>query len=67
MAQRSEIDAHLADLAAGLPVGRSQDYRPNGPRIEGRAKLRRGVSGVAASLANTFGLHHPFIVIDNPA
>jgi hypothetical protein len=64
MAQRSEIDAHLT---AGLPVGRSQDYRPNGPRIEGRAKLRRGVSGVAASLADTLGLHHPFTVIDYPA
>lgn len=70
MAQRSEIDAHLADLAdlaAGLQVDFSEDYRLNGLRGQGRAELRRGVSEVAASLVEAFGLDHPFIVIDNPA
>lgn len=70
MARSSEIDAHLADLAdlaARLKVDFSKDYRLNGPRGQGRAELRRGGSRVTASLADAFGLDHPFIVIDNPA
>jgi dinuclear metal center YbgI/SA1388 family protein len=48
MAQRSEIEAHLAVL---LGVDRFKDYGPNGLQVEGRAEVRRLVSGVTASLA----------------
>lgn len=48
MAQRSEIEAHLAAL---LGVDRFKDYGPNGLQVEGRAEVRRLVSGVTASLA----------------
>ena len=48
MAQRSEIEAHPAVLSG---VGRFKDYGPNGLQVEGRAKVRRRVSRVTASLA----------------
>ena len=48
MAQRSEIEGHLATL---LGVDRFKDYGPNGLQVEGRAEVRRLVSGVTASLA----------------
>ena len=48
MAQRSEIEAHLA---AWLAVDRFKDYGPNGLQVEGRAEVGRVVSGVTASLA----------------
>jgi dinuclear metal center YbgI/SA1388 family protein len=48
MAQRSEIEAHLAAL---LAVDRFKDYGPNGLQVEGCAEVRRLVSGVTASLA----------------
>lgn len=48
MAQHSEIEAHLAVL---LGVDRFKDYGPNGLQVEGRAEVRRLVSGVTASLA----------------
>jgi len=48
MAQRSEIESHLAAL---LAVDRFKDYGPNGLQVEGRAEVRRLVSGVTASLA----------------
>ena len=48
MAQRSEIEAHPAVLSG---VGRFKDYGPNGLQVEGRAKVRRRVSGVTGSLA----------------
>ena len=48
MAQRSEIESHLAVL---LAVDRAKDYGPNGLQVEGRAEVRRLVSGVTASLA----------------
>ena len=48
MAQRSEIELHLAAL---LSVERFKDYGPNGLQVEGRCEVRRLVSGVSASLA----------------
>lgn len=46
MAQRQEIAAALDAL---LEVGRFRDYGPNGLQVEGRAEVRRLVSGVTAS------------------
>jgi dinuclear metal center YbgI/SA1388 family protein len=48
MAQRGEIESHLAAL---LAVDRFKDYGPNGLQVEGRAEVVRVVSGVTASLA----------------
>ncbi len=48
MAQRSEMESHLAAL---LSVDRFKDYGPNGLQVEGRAEVRHIVSGVTASLA----------------
>ncbi len=48
MAQRTEIESHLSAL---LAVDRFRDYGPNGLQVEGRAEVRRLVSGVTASLA----------------
>ena len=48
MAQRAEIESHLAAL---LSVDRFKDYGPNGLQVEGRAQVLRLVSGVTASLA----------------
>jgi dinuclear metal center YbgI/SA1388 family protein len=48
MAQRSEIDSYLAGL---LAVETFRDYGPNGLQVEGRADVRRIVSGVTASRA----------------
>ena len=48
MAQRSEIESPPAVLPG---VDRVKDYGPNGLQVEGRARLRRLVSGVTAGLA----------------
>ncbi len=48
MAQRSQIEAHLAAL---LAVDRFKDYGPNGLQVEGRDQVHSIVSGVTASLA----------------
>ena len=48
MAQRNQIESYLDAL---LEVGRFKDYGPNGLQVEGRAELRRIVSGVTASRA----------------
>ena len=48
MAQRSEIEAYLNTL---LDAGRFKDYGPNGLQVEGRAEVRKLVSGVTASRA----------------
>ena len=48
MAQRGEIESYLA---GSLQVDRFKDYGPNGLQVEGRAEVRRLVSGVTASLA----------------
>ncbi len=48
MAQRKDIESHLSAL---LAVDRFKDYGPNGLQVEGRAEVRRIVSGVTASLA----------------
>ena len=48
MAQRAEIESHLAVL---LAVDRFKDYGPNGLQVEGRNEVQRIVSGVTASLA----------------
>jgi dinuclear metal center YbgI/SA1388 family protein len=48
MAQRNQIESYLDTL---LEVGRFKDYGPNGLQVEGRAELRRIVSGVTASQA----------------
>ncbi len=48
MAQRNEVENFLAGL---LSVDRFADYGPNGLQVEGRAEVRRIVSGVTASLA----------------
>ena len=48
MAQRGEIESHLAAL---LAVDRFKDYGPNGLQVEGRTEVLRLVSGVTASLA----------------
>lgn len=44
-------DAVLATLQAWLEPGRFQDVGPNGLQVEGRAQVRRLVSGVTASRA----------------
>ncbi len=46
--RRDEIESYLNTL---LEVGRFEDYGPNGLQVEGRAEVRRIVSGVTASLA----------------
>ncbi len=48
MALRQDIDAYLNVL---LDVGDFKDYGPNGLQVQGRAEIRRLVSGVTASLA----------------
>jgi len=48
MAHRNDIEATLHRL---LEVARFKDYGPNGLQVEGRAEVRRLVSGVTASLA----------------
>ena len=48
MTSRSQLDQALADL---LQPERFRDYGPNGLQVEGRAEVRRIVSGVTASLA----------------
>ena len=48
MAQRSDVDVYLSAL---LQSASFKDYGPNGLQIEGRAQVRRLVSGVTASLA----------------
>jgi len=48
MAKCNEIESYLNTL---LGVDRFNDYGPNGLQVEGRAELRRIVSGVTASLA----------------
>jgi dinuclear metal center YbgI/SA1388 family protein len=45
---RDEIESYLNTL---LEVERFKDYGPNGLQVEGRAEVRRVVSGVTASLA----------------
>ncbi|MDT7834575.1 Nif3-like dinuclear metal center hexameric protein [Aquabacterium sp. OR-4] len=45
---RGALETHLAGL---LGVDRFKDYGPNGLQVEGRATVRRLVSGVTASLA----------------
>lgn len=45
---RDELDAYLNQL---LEVPKFGDYCPNGLQVEGRAEVRRIVSGVTASLA----------------
>ena len=48
MAQRSDIESHLATL---LEVARFRDYGPNGLQVEGKPEVHKLVSGVTASLA----------------
>lgn len=48
MAARTQIEDYLATL---LALERFKDYGPNGLQVEGRAEVRRLVSGVTASLA----------------
>jgi dinuclear metal center YbgI/SA1388 family protein len=48
LARNTEIDGYLAGL---LACERFRDYGPNGLQVEGRAEVRRIVSGVTASLA----------------
>jgi dinuclear metal center YbgI/SA1388 family protein len=48
MASRSDLEAYLNAL---LDSARFKDYGPNGLQVEGRAEVRRLVSGVTASLA----------------
>ncbi|HEY0821445.1 MAG TPA: Nif3-like dinuclear metal center hexameric protein [Rhizobacter sp.] len=48
MASRSDIESYLGAL---LDVGKFRDYGPNGLQIEGKAEVRRLVSGVTASRA----------------
>jgi dinuclear metal center YbgI/SA1388 family protein len=47
MVLRDELQSHLRQL---LGVDRFRDYGPNGLQVEGRAEVRRVVSGVTASL-----------------
>ncbi|HEU5293818.1 MAG TPA: Nif3-like dinuclear metal center hexameric protein [Burkholderiaceae bacterium] len=47
MVLRDELQSHLRQL---LSVDRFRDYGPNGLQVEGRAEVRRVVSGVTASL-----------------
>jgi len=46
--QREELNRYLDGL---LEISRFQDYCPNGLQVEGRAEIRRIVSGVTASFA----------------
>jgi dinuclear metal center YbgI/SA1388 family protein len=48
MTTRNQIESYLATL---LAVERFKDYGPNGLQVEGRAEVRRLVSGVTASRA----------------
>lgn len=48
MAARAEVEAFLQQL---LAPERFKDYGPNGLQVEGRAEIRKVVSGVTASLA----------------
>lgn len=48
MTSREELQSYLDTL---LDAGRFKDYGPNGLQVEGRAEVRRVVSGVTASLA----------------
>ena len=48
MAARTEIEGCLNQW---LQPERFKDYGPNGLQVEGRAEIRRLVSGVTASLA----------------
>jgi dinuclear metal center YbgI/SA1388 family protein len=48
MAHRAELETCMNTL---LDAGRFKDYGPNGLQVEGRAEIRRVVSGVTASLA----------------
>ncbi|TCP04158.1 Nif3-like dinuclear metal center hexameric protein [Caldimonas thermodepolymerans] len=48
MIHRDELDGYLKGL---LAVDRFKDYGPNGLQVEGRAEVRKVVSGVTASLA----------------
>lgn len=48
MTSRTELENYLGTL---LDAGRFRDYGPNGLQVEGRAHVRRIVSGVTASLA----------------
>ncbi len=48
MASRTEIESYTHTL---LDVGRFRDYGPNGLQVEGRAEVRKLVSGVTASRA----------------
>ncbi|AKJ31333.1 Nif3-like dinuclear metal center hexameric protein [Caldimonas brevitalea] len=48
MTHRDELDSYLKNL---LQVDRFRDYGPNGLQVEGRAEVRKLVSGVTASLA----------------
>ncbi|HEX6708155.1 MAG TPA: Nif3-like dinuclear metal center hexameric protein [Albitalea sp.] len=48
MASRDEIESYTNTL---LEVGRFRDYGPNGLQVEGKAEVRRLVSGVTASRA----------------
>ncbi len=45
---REAIEKHLAST---LDINRFRDYCPNGLQVEGRAEIRRVVSGVTANLA----------------
>lgn len=45
---RDELDAYLNQF---LEVPKFRDYCPNGLQVEGRAEIRRIISGVSASLA----------------
>ena len=48
MISRQELDAYLNQY---LAADRFRDYGPNGLQVEGRAEVRKVVSGVTASLA----------------
>lgn len=48
MATRAELEHYTNTL---LDIGRFRDYGPNGLQVEGRAEVRRIVSGVTASQA----------------
>jgi dinuclear metal center YbgI/SA1388 family protein len=48
MARRADVEAFLQQL---LAPERFKDYGPNGLQVEGRAEVRKVVSGVTASLA----------------
>lgn len=48
MANTAEIERYLSEA---LSVGQFKDYGPNGLQVEGRAEVRRLVTGVTASLA----------------